>query len=488
MRVEFPINSNDENYNIVDFKEDGVLVFAPTEASRADDSELWTFTFLNKYLEKKWQKTSKLSKDLNFIKQVSKGNSKYLVFHNSKNKDLDVPSYIVKTEIDTAKLSFYSVNLPPKHIVSDFEVINNKSLIGVESRQQMPKLFIYDFKNNELKKIESYNEDNGYIEDVKIDNGNYIVITRREPSRDTNYIEYCQFDPDGVLMHSIKIDHPMEKLLFNNGQFLSVSPEQKLIIGTFYRSRQGKTQKSNELDVELSTGVYLAIIEGDKLSTLKYHSFSEFDNFYNYLNTSNIGILSKSIDQKKKMEKGFMAHFSLLLHDVIQTEDQLILAAETFYPEYRQERRVQYDYYGRMYPSYQSVFEGYRFNNALVAGFDLKGDLVWNNSMDMDEILSHDLYRRAHVAIDSNDVFVTYAHEGYLISKNIEGNKVSKYEDRISIQLDYATDILIEEGSILFRDWYEGFYLLYGYQIIRNNNIGTKNKRNVFFINKIALQ
>lgn len=161
----------------------------------------------------------------------------------------------------------------------------------------------------------------------------------------------------------------------------------------------------------------------------------------------------------------------------------MILAAETFYPEYRQERRVQYDYYGRMYPSYYSVFDGYRFNNALIASFNLEGDLVWNNGMDMDEILTFDLYRRSHVAIDTNEVYLTYAHEGYLVSKYIEGNKVSKEEDRMSIQLDYSTDILIDEGSVRFKKWYDNFYLLYGYHTIRNNNLGSKNKRNIFFIN-----
>ena len=75
--------------------------------------------------------------------------------------------------------------------------------------------------------------------------------------------------------------------------------------------------------------------------------------------------------QKRKEKKGKEMNINYLIasHDIIKKGDKYIMLGEAYYPTYRTETRT--DANGNV--TYRTVFDGYQYTHAVVAGFDKDG-------------------------------------------------------------------------------------------------------------------
>ncbi len=86
--------------------------------------------------------------------------------------------------------------------------------------------------------------------------------------------------------------------------------------------------------------------------------------------------------------------YDFLVHNLQVNDDELIIAADAFYPEYRQVSTMSYDFYGRPMPYYYTIFEGYQYFNAFVAGFNKQGELGWSNGIKIWEMKSFQINQK----------------------------------------------------------------------------------------------
>jgi hypothetical protein len=172
---------------------------------------------------------------------------------------------------------------------------------------------------------------------------------------------------------------------------------------------------------------------------------------------------------------------------VFKHNDQYILLSETFTMQFHSESFTDFDFYGRPYTNTYDVFDGYRFNNGIICGFGGDGKLLWDNTMEIRNLLTFDLSPKVTVFFTPGDEAVlAYLSEGKIGSKIIKGNNVIEKLDFSPLEQSNPEDKLLTESKSGLLPWYDNFFLTCGYQEIKNIKAEENKKRTVFFFSKIA--
>jgi len=162
-----------------------------------------------------------------------------------------------------------------------------------------------------------------------------------------------------------------------------------------------------------------------------------------------------------------------------------VFSVEVFQPYYKTETRMDYDFYGRPYPYTYNVFSGYDFYDVIVAGLSDDGTLIWSNDFPIDDMLTYSRSRKSIVFSDGNYVSLAYVNNGKVISQSIEG-PADIERNKAKIGSDYPQDRVSQEENSHIIHWYGDYYLIFGYQKIKNRTLGDQSTRTVFYANKIA--
>jgi hypothetical protein len=211
-------------------------------------------------------------------------------------------------------------------------------------------------------------------------------------------------------------------------------------------------------------------------------------------------------------------NYQLLVHDLIPNGDQYILVAEAFNPTFRYQNNYPYGGFGSpfgfgspwggMYSPYgwgwglwsmnpwyggsrgffgnnQQVFDGWQYTHAVVAGFDKRGNLLWDNSFEIDNVKTMKLKEKVRTSLRDGQVTLFYSNNGVIRSKAVKGNLVLDNGPAHEKVITTA-----REGDKVRRNtnedleyWYDNYFLAWGYQRIQNEAEG--GRRNVFYLNKI---
>ena len=181
-------------------------------------------------------------------------------------------------------------------------------------------------------------------------------------------------------------------------------------------------------------------------------------------------------------------NYQLLLHDIIIHNQQYVQVAEAYYPEYNTVSYMTYDYYGRPIMQSYTVFDGYKFFNFVVAGFDGDGNLIWDNGSDIWNVKTNFLEEQLTAHFDMNDLVLAYNSEGKIASHVYENGLEIGDLEYAPLELRHKADRLMEDNGSIIIPWHSKYFLCYGYQKIRNNSVANLNKRTVFYMNKVAFE
>jgi hypothetical protein len=211
----------------------------------------------------------------------------------------------------------------------------------------------------------------------------------------------------------------------------------------------------------------------------------DFKNITQILNNEQLAEVSSLNKKNKKKGSETNLNYEFLMHDLVKNGDDFVMLAEAYYPEYHQVSTMSYDFYGRPMPYYYTVFDGYRYFNAFVAGFNQQGDLLWSNGIKIWDVRSFLLQKKVEVYFDGEDAVLFYNHDGKIVSKAINGNEEIGDEEHTKIAMQFPGDVQMEASQGMIRQWYSNFFVAYGYQTLKNSALGGGSKRSVFYFNKV---
>jgi hypothetical protein len=318
------------------------------------------------------------------------------------------------------------------------------------------------------------------------------------------------YDETGQLFSEVMIE-PQDDYSLLNGRLQFLNDSTRLMIGTYgYRNMQNSTNTASQ-------GLFISKIVFDEVEYTQYHSFTEFANFFSFMNERQQEKMERRIKKKKETGGDLKLNYRLLVHDIIPRGDQYVMVSEVFYPEYRSNNNNlmgMNSFYGNPFmfgspfgaglynpylwnPLYgsrgglnQQIFDGFVYTHAIVAGFDQSGKLIWDNSINFENVKSMELKEKINVQIEDGGLTqLVYSQNGAIKSKLIKENTVIDGDRRVELPTGMEGDKVRKTSTDDIEYWYGNNYLAWGAQRIVNpaGDIQSRGRRNVFYLNKISL-
>jgi len=485
IRVEIETKQDSEPFFVIPFGSNGVLVFYESVVNTDDrDHRIWIFKLYDVNLNQTWIQEIPVIKDLEYRGFDISENILYVLFYNDDKGGTENNFQIVKISGQEDLLKAKVGRVPGKSSVSHFRVFESRAVMVVHTRSNNAMIFRFDMETAETSHI-TLNEDGlSFMLDIGLDTANQRInsIFKSYEEKVGEFIFARIYNYNWDIIKTIELNNDESRYLINDGEYIPINENQSLIIGTYKDNQRGKYEmETEELEME-STGFYIAEIKNDSNTFIKYYNFSEFSSFYKNLSVSDLSRIRK---REKKSEQ-IAIDYKLLIHNVVPVSENYIFVAEAYYPEYHTVTRMMYDWYGRPMPSYYNVFDGYRYTSAFIACFDTEGNLKWDNGLDLWELLTNRLENRVNVIFDGEETVLAFCKDAEINYKVIEGNEDITGLDYVPVESKYSRDKLISESGNNMVYWYKNYFMIYGYQRIKNNALADQSKRNIFYINKMA--
>lgn len=485
-------------------------------------NNVWKFTKYDTLLTQLWNKEVIVQKNFDFGSYFydEAYGKLYLLFMknetfsisdnlNSREGDLNILSINLKN----GESGIISSNIPNRALVNDFKVNGDIAFIagnykpsgitaftsaimsltlvplftGLSIYKFKPFLAEINLKSGTCELLSKHYKGNSYLLNEQIiinDNKPYLVtIVKNIAARKETYLEFSYFDSNGKLFKTDKIKTSPDTAIVS-AQGIKID-NYDFFTGTYKKVHRHKFRFnpfSNALSESTLTseGFVFAKYTRDKPEFIKYYNFSNFQGFFNRFNDQ-----SKPSDNKSKIS-GHKS-YELLIHDIIKKDNDYILVAEAYYPEYHLEYYMMYGVYNQPYETSREVFDGYRYTYALIAAFNPVGNLLWNNSFEIGNILNEDLKERIKLIFDGDDIVLAYSNEGKIASKIILGNQVVQSKEETPIDNIPLNDNPKTKYTSDMDYWYNNYFISYGLKSTFDNK-GHKEKSSTFFFNKIAFQ
>lgn len=517
LRVEIEAKSDFDAHILLPVGQKGILLLYQSNESADYLTKKWYISFYDVNFKETWNKYFAVQKDLS-LGFADQANNKVYFYLEDGNKQSAKGNYqIVTIDVVTAEISSFIGSIPVNCAISGFKVLNNKAMLtghtlpdfaqnflqscitaavipwifNANMLKYHPFIYYVDLETKTEKMIPDPYKGQAYIENLEKDtiSGNFILSIKNFIPRAENTMALEEYDALGNKTGKLMLGTQTNKRKLNTAKIASVKDDEKVIIGTYNNFIYGK--QANPAFVgfsEGSNGLYFCKInkQGEQ-GKMNFYNFSEFKDFYSIIaNRSAAKIMIKA---RKKALKGkeIAFDYKLLVHDIIVKDSAYIMIAEAYYPEYRSVTYTSYDSYGRPFTTTYTVFEGYRYTNTLIAAFNDKGELLWNNSFEIWNILSFNLNEKVKVLLDGDDIVMVYNDGENIASKIIRGKQVVEGKQYTKIETGIANDKLIGDYNSGMEYWYDNYFISYGYQKIKNTQ-QNKAKRTVFYFTKIAFQ
>jgi hypothetical protein len=479
-RFEIEVDWQDDYFNIISAEENGLFLIRKNVEKAQRGDMVWEINVLDTALTMKWRKDIYLRYNYDLLGYDYYKNRVYLLFVMPESYKDD--HIILEVNMITGLYQKYAVKRSLNIQLTEFEILNNTAIFGGYFNNK-PTILQYFFREGKTLALPGFYEERSRLVDVHInDERDILTVLTSIRTTNKNYsIVVTQFKNDGTMIENTTII-PEDNTSLLDARFITIDNDIDLIAGTY----------SNK-NFRYSRGIFLAHIDENEEQTLKYYNYGELNNFFSYMKAKREKRVQERIKRKKIKGKKLKFNYRLLVHDIIKYQDEYILVGEAYYPKYNS--TSYYGGYMNYYPNYfsrrgqnNSYFAGYKYTHAIVIGFGEQGKLLWDNSFEINDIISYDLKQFVEVDPQEDEIVLLYNYENVIRSKLIKDEEVIEGKSFDDINLKFGDDKIETNDSEFggLESWYKDRFYAYGIQKIKNlKDSGVKLNRKVFFINKI---
>lgn len=484
LRIEMAARSDKETHQVIPCGHHGVMLLFRSVEQVGGNLVNWYFTWYDQNLQQIWIKRIPLLSEQAFVTHRVQNDTLFILFlHYGKNKEPMVDFGVLKIHLSDASFVFYPGKIEEKQEVVYFSVGNDRTWVGFHGLEGVDKFLYMDLKSGSLRTI-SLGEGNALSirwagmepKGTAMD----AIVTRRVGKSVFEHY-FVRYDTMGVIRKETLLITGSPELQFTHFKAFHVDADQTLIMGGYVQGVPSK-KKSEEL---VSTGFFTALLNHGVQKSVQFFNFLDFKNATSLLSDKEIMDLKKKALKRGKTKKEYSLDYPLVFKEPIRIGDQIVLQSEVYTSQFRTESYTDFDFYGRPYTNSYSVFDGFRFQSAIVAGFDASGKLIWDNVLEIRNLLSFDTEPKMVIYGEEGQLVLAYLSDGKIGFKIIEGANVKEKLSYNSLDLLYPEDKLLTESRSRMVAWYDNYFLCYGYQEIKNIALSTNNKRFIFFINKV---
>lgn len=493
VRIEVPSDIDVEQFHVEPIGEYGALIFYESKEVNKEDKRKWYFGLFNTDLKQQWLKFIPLNDKIEYISSKRNEGNIYFLFKNINSERFEYGFYeIVTYNLRSGSFSQVSGSIPLKSKVMGFEVIGNTACMALNLKKRETDIVFINLDNGDVIPVNIDKGVPGYIQTLFADKVNNVFYVSIKQNRDRRYITdhiYC-YSRGGKKLTQLDVEGTEALKYLRKFYFMPGKGSELLIFGT-YDIVTGRTLSFKDIEEETdanSAGMFFLKFSNGSMKSLNYYDFIGFNNLTAAIGPDNISKLKLQNDtsQSNNLENTLSASFNLSdPYVLVNSKGNYIFSVEVYRPSYTTETRMDYDFYGRPYPYTYNVFNGYEFYDIIVASISPDGKMLWNNDFAMKDILKHSLSRNSVVFLDENYVTMAYVNDGNVFSQTIEGPSdigISK----MKIGTNFSKDNISQDENNQIVSWYSDYFLIYGYQKIKNRTLGEKSTRVVFYANRIA--
>lgn len=474
-RIEFDMGFGTDNYQIISGGDSGLLVAVETNET-STQGYLWKLHRLDTSLNMVWSKIFYASFDSHFTGYDFYDDKYYLLFNNSKYDNTELRLYEVGS--DSASIFHYDINTVFPIQLKEFEVLGEVVLFSGNTNYR-PVMLTYNLGEKKPKVIPGIYDKHGEILDLILDDDLQmftIIMSERMPNKRFTVLAKT-FTASGDLVQENVLE-PGDKKNIVDG-----------VSTNFYGGYQYMAGTYSKKSTTYSMGLYISKFVNGRQQVIKYYDYASLNNFFAYMNPKREKRVRERISKKVANGRNPNLSYRLLVHDIIQRGDEFLLIAEAYYPRYSNNYNPYTNYSGyQPHNAYGNSFMGYNFTHAVVVAFDRNGNILWDNSFAIDNVLTYSLDGFVAVNVYDEKVVLMYLDENYLNSKVVSKNEVLEGKTFNPVKLAYADDELKTKDPEIegLKSWYEKTMYAYGEQRIKNEKgEGGKIYRNIFYINKV---
>jgi hypothetical protein len=180
--------------------------------------------------------------------------------------------------------------------------------------------------------------------------------------------------------------------------------------------------------------------------------------------------------------------YYMVSHPLLSYDDKYYFLGEFFYPTYRTETYQTY-VNGRWVTQTRVVFDGYQYTHAVMACFDKKGNLLWDNCFEMwldYKPMTRQMFVTATINPEGR-IDLLFSSRKDIVTKTygLDGEKLRDVS-RSGIDTGREDD-KIKRSLTMMEYWYDDHFIARGVQLIKDKGkTDGKKRRYVFFVNKIS--
>ena len=492
VRIEVPADINVEQFHVEPIGDNGMLIFYESREVNKEKKRKWYFGLFDTNLKQAWLKFVPLYDKMEYITSKKIKGNIYFLFKNINTERFEYGYYeIVTYNYKNKSFSQVSGSIPLKAEVAGFEVINNIACVALNLKKYQTDMVFINIITGDVVPIHINEGVEGYIEALYANDASSTFFVAVKQNRDRRYItDYLySYSKSGEKVSEFKIDNNESIKYFRDFVFVPRNANEFLVFGT-YDILTGRTLSFKDITEEKeakNAGMFFMKIVNGKQESLLFYDFMRFNNVMNSVQLNDISTVkfTDSVQATSNVQ-AVMASFSLTDPNVFKTEsDVYIFSAEAYRPYYRTETRMDYDFYGRPYPYTYNIFSGYEFYDVIVAGISPNGNLLWNNDFEINDVLTYSTQRNSAIFEDDNYITMAYVNNGDVISQTIEG-PVDIDRSKMKIGTNFPQDKVSQDENNRIVRWYDDYFLIYGYQKLKNRTLGEQSVRVVFYANKIT--
>lgn len=481
VRFETELDVWDDEFYVLSGGEDGLLLYKPLGEYNGK-FELWQFAKLDTNLNVQWKKQYYMNRSHVYRGFDYSGSNFTLLFQIADKSSLDL--WLLQLDEYNGDTAQHRVRNLVNIELDQFEM-NPQAAVIAGYYNTDPVLIHYDLRTRKSKVLPGIYGNKTELVHVKVDDDFITVLLTTRSFDNSNTLAIKTYDPQGEYLDSY-IFIPQEGTGLVFGRVANLDFERVLVSGTYGNKKS-----------EYSRGLFIASHSETSKQELRYYNYADLENFFTYMKAKRQKRISDKITRKKVKGKKVKFNYRLLVHDIIKNGDEYVMIGEAFYPKY--DTYANYsnvnsfsalgNYNTRSYMP--SSFAGYRYTHAVVIGFNDKGDVLWDNSFQIDDVLSFQLEQKVHADFIDDKIVLMYLFDNEIRTKIIRGSEVLEGKSFNNLKLTFDDDVINANSSYDnvggLEKWYGNYYFAYGVQKIKNlRDVGVKLNRRVFYINKIT--
>ena len=484
-------SGNTDNFHMVPMGQNGLLVFYETNQLDHEGKRLWYFALFDTHLKQKWLRPVPLTDKLSYLKQKQENKEVYFVFRNIPKAKKSAGFYDILV-YDMKKQSFRSVQgtMPLKAEIADFAVSGNRLAMGLNLENKKADVLFVNTLTGAIKVVHIEDPAAPFFDGLFTNpsNGTLVAVVNSADAKSSVHNVVYSFRPDGTRVQKVDISFfdPMSRL----GEFVLADAsgnDLKFFGASHLMAKGGLFGGSNDEDHPDTEGFFYLSIKNGKQEKLRQFNFLDFKNIPGTFRQSEYHRAKSK--KNASVKPGTTVSLLNITHPVVMNiPEGFLLSADAYVPYYKNESRMEYDFYGNMYPTDYRVFAGYRFYDVILGGFSKEGNLIWDNDFPLHDILSYRMNNKALVYPDSTVVTVAYVSGGQIIAQDIYRDKKLDAPEKVNIASRYTRDRPVGAGESKMVHWYGHYFLVYGYQQLKNRALQNQPLRTVFYINKVTLE